>query len=434
MYRNTLLRAARLAQELDYPDALARAALANHRGYFSVVERIDRDRIAVLEAALDVCGRADSSLRARLLVTLAAELTFTPERDRRHRLADEAIAMARRLGEPTTLARVLTLTGHATFDHRELPAMLVRTAEMKSVAEDLADPALAFWAALWASLAAVVAGDVEGADRGLEQLLDLAQRLGQPFLRYNATFIAADRSCIAGRLEEAETLSRQALSIATEASFPDALRISGSQLFWIRYEQGRVEELVELLEKAASRHEASPLTRAALALALAETGRLERAQALFDDLAAGRFASLPTNWTWVYGTALMAELCGRLGDVDAARQLHDLLMPCRGTIVSIFNVTAGPVNHYLGVLDATLGRHPEAESHFEAAAAMDERMGAPTWLARTHLEWARMLLARRGAGDAERARELLGQALATARELGLGAVERRAVALLTLPF
>src|SRR5207237_2908266 len=99
MYRNTLLRAARLAQELDYPDALARAALANHRGYFSVVERIDRDRIAVLEAALDVCGRADSSLRARLLVTLAAELTFTPERDRRHRLADEAIAMARRLGE-----------------------------------------------------------------------------------------------------------------------------------------------------------------------------------------------------------------------------------------------------------------------------------------------------------------------------------------------
>src|SRR5207253_2792757 len=40
MYRNTLLRAARLAQELDYPDALARAALANHRGYFSVVERI----------------------------------------------------------------------------------------------------------------------------------------------------------------------------------------------------------------------------------------------------------------------------------------------------------------------------------------------------------------------------------------------------------
>ena len=40
-----------------------------------------------------------------------------------------------------------------------------------------------------------------------------------------------------------------------------------------------------------------------------------------------------------------------------------------------------------------------------------------------------MLLTRRDAGDPDRARELLGQALATARELGLANVERQAVAL-----
>jgi hypothetical protein len=40
-----------------------------------------------------------------------------------------------------------------------------------------------------------------------------------------------------------------------------------------------------------------------------------------------------------------------------------------------------------------------------------------------------MLLTRRQRGDVARARELLGQALDTARDLGLGAVERRAVAL-----
>jgi hypothetical protein len=53
-------------------------------------------------------------------------------------------------------------------------------------------------------------------------------------------------------------------------------------------------------------------------------------------------------------------------------------------------------------------------------------------LARTRLEWARMLLARRRPEDADRARDLLDPALATARELGLGNVERRAVELLTL--
>jgi hypothetical protein len=43
---------------------------------------------------------------------------------------------------------------------------------------------------------------------------------------------------------------------------------------------------------------------------------------------------------------------------------------------------------------------------------------------------ARMLLTRRHLGDIERARELLGQAIAGARKLGLGNIERKAVALL----
>jgi hypothetical protein len=42
------------------------------------------------------------------------------------------------------------------------------------------------------------------------------------------------------------------------------------------------------------------------------------------------------------------------------------------------------------------------------------------------------MLSRRGEpGDAERARDLLDQALATARELGLACVERRVVELLS---
>jgi hypothetical protein len=40
-----------------------------------------------------------------------------------------------------------------------------------------------------------------------------------------------------------------------------------------------------------------------------------------------------------------------------------------------------------------------------------------------------MLVARKGSGDAERARDLLGQAVVTAWELGLANVERRAAEL-----
>jgi hypothetical protein len=90
----------------------------------------------------------------------------------------------------------------------------------------------------------------------------------------------------------------------------------------------------------------------------------------------------------------------------------------------------GPLAYDLGLLATTLGRHDDADAHFAEAVATYARIGVRGGLADTYLEWARMLLIRRGTGDAERARELLGQAVTTARELGLGNVERRAVILL----
>jgi hypothetical protein len=84
----------------------------------------------------------------------------------------------------------------------------------------------------------------------------------------------------------------------------------------------------------------------------------------------------------------------------------------------------------VGLLYTTLGRFYVPHRLFAAADATHASIPAPGWLARTRLEWSRMLLTRREPGDPERARELLGQALATARELGLAKVERDAVALL----
>ena len=52
------------------------------------------------------------------------------------------------------------------------------------------------------------------------------------------------------------------------------------------------------------------------------------------------------------------------------------------------------------------------------------RLDAPAWLARTQLEQARLLRTRAEPGDADWARQLLGQALATARVAALPKVEQ----------
>ena len=79
----------------------------------------------------------------------------------------------------------------------------------------------------------------------------------------------------------------------------------------------------------------------------------------------------------------------------------------------------GSVSRYLGLLATALERWDDAAGHFEEALALNERMGARPWLARTEDDYARMLLVRGRPGDDERARELRDQALATFSELGM---------------
>jgi DNA-binding NarL/FixJ family response regulator len=81
------------------------------------------------------------------------------------------------------------------------------------------------------------------------------------------------------------------------------------------------------------------------------------------------------------------------------------------------------------MLATVLGDWERAESHFEAALALNRELGARTWLAHTRHEFARMLLARGRAADRAAASGLLRDALALAREIGAMALAARVGAL-----
>ena len=172
---------------------------------------------------------------------------------------------------------------------------------------------------------------------------------------------------------------------------------------------------------------------AMLALACCELGRMEEAHAAFDILADRGLQSIPEDNTWAMSVAMASSVCGRLEDVGRAAVLYELMAPYERLVVGQSLGWYGAFAHYLGVLSTTLGHYEDAERHFGDAARTHDRVGAPGWEARTRLEWARMLLVRPGPGDAARARDLLGQVLTTARDLGLGNVERAAVELVTGP-
>ena len=74
------------------------------------------------------------------------------------------------------------------------------------------------------------------------------------------------------------------------------------------------------------------------------------------------------------------------------------------------------------------GRYEEAESYFEQAAELNTRGEMRFAEAQTSLLWGRMLCARNGPGDADRAWDLLEQTRESAATRGYAMVERRASA------
>jgi class 3 adenylate cyclase/tetratricopeptide (TPR) repeat protein len=429
-FRQTLLDAAALATARHDAGALARAALANTRGmYVSVSGVVDVERVAVLESALAVLSPDDSPVRAELLATLALELTFSGARERRVALSDEALAMARRLGDPGTLVRVLARRHYTLGDPSTLGQRLAAAAELLALTEGLGGPVSIAWAWWLRARAGIQAGEVDETRQALDRAEAIATDLGHPTLQWFAAMMRGTYLPMTGRLEEAERQVLEAARLGESTGQPDAALFLTVGLFAIRFGQGRLDEVVDRWESAVARYPDWPVLRCGLGMIYSELDRDDEARAILDALATAGFTDIPFDAVWLPGIASAGLTATHLGDEPRAAMLYDLLSPYPTQIVFATSGCLGSVAQHLGMLATTTGRFCDAEEHFRAAEATHARLGARQWLAWTWLEWARMLLARRQPGDLERAHELLAQALGSARELRLRNIERRALAL-----
>jgi hypothetical protein len=110
--------------------------------------------------------------------------------------------------------------------------------------------------------------------------------------------------------------------------------------------------------------------------------------------------------------------------------LYQRLLPYAEHNVVVGNAIAcaGATSRYLGMLATTMSRWAEAETHFQAALAMNARIRARPYLAHTQQQYAEMLLSRAQPGDRDTAMSLLDEALASASQLGMGALTDRVLA------
>src|SRR6266536_1384876 len=425
--KTRFLAAAEIARRLRLPDQLARAAVGYGGRFLWLRAGDDPHVVPLLEDALDALPAGDSPIRVRLMARLACARRSEPDREPGAALSEQALAMARRLGDLRTLAYALDAYYGAHWwydnarDRLELTAELARVARESQDREHIASAHVALMAAL------LELGRIGEAEAMLPELGRVADEIRQPSQQWMA---AAERALLAlfrGDFAEAEALSGEELQIGEQAFPAEAEVAFRAHDYWLRKEQGRFEGLETALRRAAEELWWYPMLRCFLAELYAELDRRADARRVFDELVANDFEGLlPRDNEWLVGATVAADVCAYLGDVDCARKLYDELLPFADlNVIGMAECARGSVARSLGVLATLLARHNEAEEHFQAALGANERMGARPWVARTQHEYAQLLLERDAPGDREQARELLGAALETARALGMATLAAR---------
>jgi DNA-binding SARP family transcriptional activator len=445
----TFLEAARLARSAGLRQQFARAALGYGGRFVWMISGRDENIVPLLEEALSGLGNEDSALRVRVLARLAGALRDQPASARRAELSAEAVEIARRLGDTSTLAYVLDGRHSAIWGPDNIEERLTIVDEIVRLANEIGDREREIQGRFYRAFALLEHGDAQAVHEELRAMERLADELRQPAQQWYVAVLKTILALFEGRLEEASALisnasdfaerrrrifTRRQIDLVREQDLfevPSRDFVEIQQTYLLQREKGTLEEIVEETERSVEEIPTVALLRFLVADLYCRLGRKEEAQAILDRFAETDF------YIWVdndklAGWCLLAETCSALDNPAHASRLYELLLPhARRNAVSHPVCAFGSVSRYLGLLASTLGRFEAAERHFEAAVKMNERMGARPWVAHTKHDYARVLLAHGAEGDETKARELLRAALATARELGMEQLAAAASALAT---
>jgi DNA-binding CsgD family transcriptional regulator len=425
-----LQQAAASAKALGLAGDLARAA----RGFEEATWRpgLPGDAaVRLLRDALAAIGEEDSVLRAELLGSLTRALIFSGGLEEAMRVNEQAVGMARRLGDAGALAAALRAGVSARWLPEQFARRLSASLEAMQLAQQVGDKERVLEAASWRLFDLMELGDQQTRALEFEAYTRRADELRQPFYQYIGTSSRAMTALFEGRFDESEHFAQQAVEVGQRMPSLDAAGVFGMQMFSLRREQGRLRELAPLVAHFVRTRPSAGTWRPGLAVMYSELGLRHEAKAELDALAADGFAAVPRDGLWVPSLAYLADVTAFLGDAEHAATIYPLLAPYDGrNIIAPPNVACyGAASRFLGMLAATMRRWADAERHFEAALEMNGRQRALPWLAHTRYQYAAMLLERGRPEDRDRAAVLVEEALATSRELGMQALAERAASL-----
>jgi tetratricopeptide (TPR) repeat protein len=413
----------KLASSLSDHELFAKAAL--ELGTVLVFSQVDTQLVALLKEALDRLPSEDAPLRALVQARLAAAMQPSSNPTEPIKLAQEAIAMARRLGDKPTMLATLRSGCSAMVDLAPPEVRMPLDLEHAKLAQEAGEHRDALRAEMRLIFDCFEMADRLGADAHVRTAKSLIRESDHPGVTWRLHAMEAMRLLWDGALEAALESCRHAAEIGVPSGDPNARTATVCQSQRILRMLGRHEEMVAGIEEMRTLFFGTPAMRqylmAFLAAQFLEVGERESALQILED------ADLEGLIQMGDRTILepLAEIALATSDKVLAAQICKRLEGCEEQFVcgGVLGMTwDAPVHRPLALCCQALGEFDAAIDHFRRGIEAARRMGGEpvaTWM---RGELGALLLAQ---GDPQEGRKHLQEAIRSATTMSMRTVVKR---------
>ena len=425
--------ASRLAEEMADGDLLARAALVVRGVGGPGLTRIIK---GLCDAALRRAP-VDRSLRIELLSQMVVVRMQTTEPEAAAEAleySEEAITLARDATDPDVVFAAIHSRQMAKSGPDGVEERLALADRLLKLADETGRLGFAHWGHSWRADALVQLGRIDEAEIEVVEEGRAADVMGEPLARWRTLLAQSWLALMRGRFDEARRLSQGARRLGSLGHHPIA------EFNFFMHEKA----LADLMGDAEDHHvaidafvreypEMGPPFAVYDAIEHANKGRIAEAQAALRPMVGIDPKDIRPLMVWLPAMAMSARAAHAISHLDVAAKVYEALTPYKDQVVTTSAGMAsiqGSVSRHLGLLAETLERWDDAASHYEAAIALEQRMGTPPYVACSEITYAELLLRRGGADGLRRARRLAEDGLAISRELGMAPWLERAKAVL----
>lgn len=418
-------RAEALAVATGDPLIMARSVVRHGIEYFTTGEQV-RARAERCRETLALLPPGDSALRVALLAQIAVGGMAGIDVMANRRTATDAVAMARRIGDPVALATALVADqvvelGPASLSHR-----LATGRELLELVEGQ-DVSLAIHARFLLKAALLEAGEVRELDSHINLQLQQINRVSEARWARHGLWFRCMQAMLDGDPARVEELAGEIGLIADRLEDPDGVGVFFGQLGIARWMQGRLAEMEDAYRSQLRDEPQEPLWPSVLAWVALHDGRRDDARGWVERCADP--AAVPESMHTLLTLTTMADVLAEVGDDQQVAAIRAALSPYADRVVPVAMGAGlfGPVARCLAALAVRLGEREEAISLYRQAIAVAGRLGARPWVCEAQVGLAELLVDGT-ATDRARAALLVREAAAI-RRTGTVVFERRLVAL-----